>query len=80
VDYLKIDGSFIRNLQHDSIDYAMVESINHIGHLLGKITIAEFVENAETLQLLQKIGLDYVQGYHIGKPQPATEVTALGLT
>ncbi len=77
VDYLKIDGSFIRNLHRDSIDYAMVESINHIGHLLGKITIAEFVESARTLQLLKKIGVDYVQGYFVGKPQSQLDDPAL---
>ena len=72
VDYLKIDGSFIRNMHRDAIDYAMVESINHIGHLLGKTTIAEFVENEETMAMLKKIGVDHAQGYYIGRPQPST--------
>jgi diguanylate cyclase (GGDEF)-like protein/PAS domain S-box-containing protein len=74
VDFLKVDGSFIRSLQHDPLDYAMVESINHIGHLLGKATIAEFVENAETRALLANIGVDFVQGYFIGKPRPVQDV------
>ena len=70
VDYLKIDGSFIRNICRDSIDLAMVESINHIGHIMGKQTIAEFVEDDATIALLRKIGVDCAQGYGIGKPKP----------
>ncbi len=70
VDYLKIDGSFIRNICHDSIDLAMVESINHIGHIMGKHTIAEFVEDDATIALLRKIGVDFAQGFGIGKPLP----------
>ncbi len=70
VDYLKIDGSFIRNICHDSIDLAMVESINHIGHIMGKQTIAEFVEDDATIALLRKIGVDFAQGFGIGRPMP----------
>ncbi len=70
VDYLKIDGSFIRNICRDSIDLAMVESINHIGHIMGKQTIAEFVEDDPTIALLRKIGVDCAQGYGIGEPKP----------
>ena len=69
VDYLKIDGSFIRNICRDSIDLAMVESINHIGHIMGKQTIAEFVEDDATIALLRKIGVDCAQGYGIGEPK-----------
>ena len=70
VDYLKIDGSFIRNICRDSIDLAMVESINPIGHIMGKQTIAEFVEDHATIALLGKIGVDYAQGCGIGAPKP----------
>ena len=77
VDYLKIDGSFIRAIQHDEIDLAMVESINHIGHLMGAKTIAEFVENNETMDLLRRIGVDYAQGYWIDAPRP-TDMTLHG--
>jgi diguanylate cyclase (GGDEF)-like protein/PAS domain S-box-containing protein len=76
VDYLKIDGSFVRNLLDDPIDRAMVEMINQIGHVMGKRTIAEFVENGEVLEALRAMGLDYAQGYHIGKPQPLGELLA----
>ena len=69
VDYLKIDGSFVKDLMDDPIDYAMVESINQIGHILKLKTIAEFVENRETLQILKELKVDYAQGYAIHKPE-----------
>ena len=70
VNYLKIDGAFIRNLATDSIDRAMVASINHIGHVMGLKTIAEFVEDEVVLQTLTELGVDYVQGYGITRPEP----------
>jgi len=70
VDYLKIDGAFVRDIVENPIDHAMVESINQIGQVMGKKTIAEFVENKEILEKLKVIGVDYVQGYHVGKPEP----------
>jgi diguanylate cyclase (GGDEF)-like protein/PAS domain S-box-containing protein len=68
VDYLKIDGSFVREILHDPIDREMVRSINEIGHLTGKQTIAEFAENAEIIQMLTDIGVDFAQGYGIAQP------------
>ncbi|WP_310733176.1 EAL domain-containing protein [Colwellia sp. MB02u-10] len=76
VDYLKIDGQFVKDMANDRVDCAMVRSINQIAHLTGKITIAEFVENADILMLLKDIGIDFAQGYHIGKPQPINEIFA----
>jgi diguanylate cyclase (GGDEF)-like protein/PAS domain S-box-containing protein len=76
VDFLKIDGSFIRNICRDPIDLAMAESINHIGHVMGKQTIAEYVEDEATLVLLRKIGVDYAQGYGIAAPQPMENTIA----
>ena len=70
VDYLKIDGSFVRDIASDSTDLAMVRSINEVGHVLGKQTIAEFVENTQTLELLRSVGVDFAQGYHLGRPAP----------
>ncbi|HEX4050353.1 MAG TPA: EAL domain-containing protein [Steroidobacteraceae bacterium] len=69
VDFLKIDGSFVREILHDPIDREMVRSINEIGHLTGKQTIAEFAENAEIIQMLTNIGIDYAQGYGVAQPQ-----------
>jgi EAL domain-containing protein (putative c-di-GMP-specific phosphodiesterase class I) len=70
VDFLKIDGSFVTDMLIDPIDGAMVESINHIGHVMEKKTIAEFVENEQILKRLREIGVDYAQGYGIEKPKP----------
>lgn len=74
VDYLKIDGLFVKNIEEDLIDRAMVKSIHEIGSLMGKKIIAEFVENDAIFSLLNDIGVDYVQGYNIGKPRPFTEL------
>jgi len=73
VDYLKIDGSFVKDIERDEIDLAMVQAINTIGHTMGLKTIAEFVETEGILQRLIDLGVDYAQGYHIGKPQPLDE-------
>ncbi|HIF18712.1 MAG TPA: EAL domain-containing protein [Cycloclasticus sp.] len=68
IDILKIDGQFIKNMVDDELDLAMVKSINEIGHLMGKETIGEFVENAEILAKLNELGVDYGQGYHLHVP------------
>jgi EAL domain-containing protein (putative c-di-GMP-specific phosphodiesterase class I) len=68
VDFLKIDGAFITNLVNDPIDQTLVKSIIEIARTLGKHTVAEFVESAEVLNMLKDYGIDYAQGYHIGKP------------
>ncbi len=69
VDFLKIDGSFVKEILHDPIDREMVRSINEIGHLTGKQTIAEFAENQEIINMLQSLGVDYAQGYGVSQPQ-----------
>ncbi len=73
VDFLKIDGLFVKDIINDPVDFAMVKSINDMGHVLGKQTIAEFVENDDILKKLQEIGVDYAQGYGVGKPRPLAE-------
>ncbi len=70
VDYLKIDGMFVKDIVEDPIDYAMVKSINEIGQVMGMKTIAEFVENDEIKAMLKAIGVNYGQGYGMGKPEP----------
>lgn len=68
VDYVKIDGSFVRELANDPIDQAIVQSMSQVAHALGKLTIAEYVEDAGTLELLRRYGIDYAQGFHLGTP------------
>jgi len=70
VDYLKIDGRFVREIRTDRVDQTMVEAIHRIGHVMGLKTIAEWVENTETLQKLRNMNVDYVQGFHVGQPLP----------
>jgi diguanylate cyclase (GGDEF)-like protein/PAS domain S-box-containing protein len=74
LDYLKIDGDFVRGLTTSSVDQAVVKSMVDIARALGLATIAEFVEAAETAQLLQAKGVDYSQGYYHGVPRPVDEV------
>ena len=73
VDYLKIDGIFVKDIANDPSDYAMVKSIHEIGKSLGKLTIAEFVENKEIMEKLKLVGVNFAQGYAIDKPQPLTD-------
>jgi len=67
VDYLKIDGSFVRGMGGDPVDYAVVESINQIGHVLRLKTIAEWVEDRNTLSQLRALNVDFAQGYAVGE-------------
>lgn len=69
VDYLKIDGSFVKDCAKDVIDLALVKSVNDIGHVMNMKTIAEWVEDEATLEVLKILGVDYVQGYAVDKPQ-----------
>ncbi len=76
VDYLKIDGQFIKNVVGDRIDQSMVDAINKVGLAMGIQTIAERVESGEVLARLAEIGVGYAQGYHIAVPQPVAELPA----
>ncbi|MAT92437.1 MAG: diguanylate cyclase [Halioglobus sp.] len=75
VDYVKIDGSFVTGIHKNRNDYAMARSINDLAHFLGQETIAESVENDEIVAKLQEIGVDYLQGWGVGRPKLLTEVT-----
>ncbi len=70
VDYLKIDGSFVKDMLDNAIDHSMVKAINQIGHDMGIKTIAEFVVNTSTLKKLRTMGVDYAQGFAIHEPEP----------
>ncbi|MDD5249327.1 MAG: EAL domain-containing protein [Rhodocyclaceae bacterium] len=70
IDYIKIEGEFIRNMVHDPVYLAFVMSIVTLAKELGIKTIAEYVEDAETLAAVTRLGIDYAQGYHINRPAP----------
>lgn len=74
VDYLKIDGSFVKNIATDEISRSMVESATQIGHTMNLKIIAEYVEDAEICNILNNMGVDYGQGYHISRPGPLGDV------
>jgi diguanylate cyclase (GGDEF)-like protein/PAS domain S-box-containing protein len=73
VDYLKIDGVFVKDVAHDPVARAMVRAIHAVGHAMGIKTVAEYVENEQILDVLRDIGVDYAQGYGIGYPRPVGE-------
>jgi EAL domain-containing protein (putative c-di-GMP-specific phosphodiesterase class I) len=77
VDYVKIDGSFVKGMVENELDDAIVLAINNIGRVLGIETIAEFVENDRIMQKLKEIGVDFAQGYGIARPQPLSENIAI---
>jgi EAL domain-containing protein (putative c-di-GMP-specific phosphodiesterase class I) len=68
VEYLKIDGSFVKDIEHDSVSRDMVAAINEMGHSMKCKTIAEYVESEGILRLLGELGVDFAQGYYIGRP------------
>lgn len=74
VDIVKIDGLFVRDINVNEMDRVMVRSINDLAKQLGKVTVAEFVENEQVMQHLIDLGVDYGQGYGIGHPQPLSEL------
>jgi diguanylate cyclase (GGDEF)-like protein/PAS domain S-box-containing protein len=73
VDFLKVDGHFVRDIVSDRIDAAMVEAVNKVGQMMGIKTIAEFVENDEIFKILHSIGVDFAQGYAVAKPVPISD-------
>ena len=74
VDYIKIDGQFVKEITSNKVDLEMVRSMSNVGEVLGIKTIAEFVENQEIMDALDSINVDYAQGYHIGKPEPMADL------
>ncbi|GBE09546.1 phytochrome-like protein cph2 [bacterium BMS3Abin12] len=76
---VKIDGSFVQDIAHDPIDWAMVRSMNDIAHSLGRRTVAECVENAATLRMLKECGVDFVQGEYLAVPILSLEEAVHGV-
>jgi len=76
IDYIKIDGSLVRNMAANDLDAAMVQAINDIGHAVGVHTIAEFIETPEVRERLTALGVDYGQGHCIAMPRPVGELLA----
>ena len=74
VDYLKIDGAFVRDMDTDAVNYAMVSAIQQLGSVIGIQTIAEFVENDRIIEMLVELGVDFVQGYAISRPLPLADL------
>jgi EAL domain-containing protein (putative c-di-GMP-specific phosphodiesterase class I) len=70
IDYLKIDGNFIKDIADNQVDYEIVQAIHYMAHAMGIQTVAEFVENKEILTKLKILGIDYAQGYGIARPAP----------
>lgn len=70
IDYVKIDGSFVKNLDSDPTSLALVKAMNAVAHTLGKATVAEFVENEKIWEIIKELDIDYGQGYYLGKPEP----------
>ncbi len=77
VDYLKIDGAFVKDIATDSVSRTFVDGINNIGHAMGLKTIAEFVADQKVLEALTELKVDYAQGFHCGKPMPVADYFAL---
>ena len=77
VDYIKIDGNFVRNIAANHVHQCMVDAIHRVGKAMGIRMIAEHVESRQTLELLAEIGVEYVQGFHISAPQPVSRFPRL---
>jgi EAL domain-containing protein (putative c-di-GMP-specific phosphodiesterase class I) len=80
VDFLKLDGSFVRDIPREPIDRAMVEAIHRLSTIMGFQTIAEFVEDTATLELLRTIGVNYGQGFLLGQPAPIDSPASPAIT
>lgn len=78
VDFVKIDGSFVRDITHSLVDFAIVKAINNIAHEIQSQTVAEFVEDESIMARVRELGIDFAQGYGLGRPRPIEEILVLG--
>jgi len=74
MDYVKLDGMFVKNMEHNHVDAAMVRAVNELAHAMGVVTIAEMVENEEIYAAIRALGVDYYQGHAIARPLPLAEM------
>ena len=74
IDYLKIDGQFVGGLARNPVDHEIVKAIVALARAAGRRTVAEFVPDQETLELLAELGVDLAQGFHVGRPRPLQEL------
>jgi len=74
VDFIKIDGSFVRHITHSSVDFAIVRAINNIAHEIHSQTVAEFVEDESIMSMVRELGVDFAQGYGLGRPEPIEQI------
>lgn len=80
VDYVKIDGTFVTGIEQNPLNKTILKSLNDVAQAMGKKTVAEFVENAEIIRMLELMGVDYIQGFEVGKPEiPESEYQRLGI-
>jgi EAL domain-containing protein (putative c-di-GMP-specific phosphodiesterase class I) len=77
VDFIKIDGSFIRDITHSAVDFAIVKAINNIAHEIHSQTIAEFAEDESIMARVRELGIDFAQGYGLGRPVPIEQIFVL---
>jgi two-component system CheB/CheR fusion protein len=73
VNYLKIDGLFTQGVLDNDVDRALIQAINSIAHSVGKTTVAEYVDRPELIAPLKAAGVDFVQGYYLGRPKPSLQ-------
>jgi diguanylate cyclase (GGDEF)-like protein/PAS domain S-box-containing protein len=78
VDFIKIDGSFVRDITHSAVDFAIVKAINNIAHEIHSQTVAEFVEDDSIMEMVRGLGVDFAQGYGLGRPEPIERIFARG--
>jgi EAL domain-containing protein (putative c-di-GMP-specific phosphodiesterase class I) len=74
VDFIKIDGSFVRDITHSPVDFAIVKAINNIAHEIKSQTVAEFVESESIMAMVRELGIDFAQGYGLGRPEPIEQI------
>jgi EAL domain-containing protein (putative c-di-GMP-specific phosphodiesterase class I) len=74
IKFIKVDSSFVRHIAHSAVDLAIVKAINNIAHEIHLQTVAEFVENESIMATVRELGIDFAQGYWLGRPEPIEQI------